>query len=57
MYLDGSRFYFTLPPDTLLDDKQIIATVQQWLEVFVVGMNLCPFAKRELVKQRPTYCP
>lgn len=26
--------------------------MQQWVESFVVDMNLCPFAKRELVKNR-----
>jgi len=31
-------------------DQKIIQTVRQWVETFVVGMNLCPFAKRELVK-------
>lgn len=36
----------------ILDDDKIIASVRQWVECFVVGMNLCPFAKRELVKNR-----
>ena len=30
----------------------IISAVRKWVETFVVGMNLCPFAKRELVKNR-----
>lgn len=34
------------------NDKEIILAVRQWVETFVVGMNLCPFAKRELVKNR-----
>lgn len=34
------------------DDKSIILAVQRWLEKFVVGMNLCPFAKNELQKDR-----
>lgn len=32
--------------------QDIIATTQRWVENFVVGMNLCPFAKRELVKNK-----
>ena len=33
-------------------DEQIVLAVRQWVETLVVGMNLCPFAKRELVKDR-----
>lgn len=36
----------------LENDEEIIQAVRQWVETFVVGMNLCPFAKRELVKKR-----
>ena len=36
----------------LENDEEIIQSVRQWVETFVVGMNLCPFAKRELVKKR-----
>lgn len=35
-----------------LEDDNIAGSVQQWVESFVVDMNLCPFAKRELVKNR-----
>lgn len=35
-----------------IDDEQVICAVRNWVETFVVGMNLCPFAKRELVKNR-----
>lgn len=35
-----------------MKDEQIIAAVRHWVETMVVGMNLCPFAKRELVKER-----
>ncbi|RLA24897.1 MAG: DUF1415 domain-containing protein [Gammaproteobacteria bacterium] len=34
-----------------MDDK-IVRSVRQWVETVVVGLNLCPFAKRELVKNR-----
>lgn len=33
-------------------DEQIIAVTRSWVEQVVVGLNLCPFAKRELVKNR-----
>jgi hypothetical protein len=36
----------------LLEDDKIVRSVRQWVESFVVDMNLCPFAKRELVKNR-----
>ncbi len=35
-----------------MKDDKIIESVQQWVESLVVDMNLCPFAKRELVKNR-----
>jgi hypothetical protein len=34
------------------DDVKIAASVRQWVESVVVNMNLCPFAKRELVNDR-----
>ena len=35
-----------------LSEQHIIDSVSNWVETFVVGMNLCPFAKRELIKNR-----
>lgn len=35
-----------------LSHEQIAIQVRQWLETLVIGLNLCPFAKRELVKNR-----
>lgn len=35
-----------------MSDEAIVLAVRRWVETFVVGMNLCPFAKRELVKNR-----
>jgi hypothetical protein len=35
-----------------MDDEQIVASVRQWVESLVVELNLCPFAKRELAKDR-----
>lgn len=34
------------------EDDQVIAAVQRWVKSFVVNMNLCPFAKRELSRNR-----
>ena len=38
------------------NEIEIINTVQRWVETFVVGLNVCPFAKREVVKNRVRYC-
>ncbi len=35
-----------------MENDKIITSVRQWVETLIVGMNLCPFAKRELVKNR-----
>ena len=36
----------------LVYDEKMVRPVRQWVETLVVGMNLCPFAKREMVKDR-----
>ena len=38
--------------DDLVYDEKTVRPVRQWVETLVVGMNLCPFAKREMVKNR-----
>ena len=35
-----------------MKNEPIITAVRHWVESFVVELNLCPFAKRELVKER-----
>jgi hypothetical protein len=35
-----------------LENAKIVEPVRRWVETVVVGLNLCPFAKRELVKNR-----
>ena len=35
-----------------MTDESVISSVRQWVESVVVDLNLCPFAKRELVKNR-----
>jgi len=35
--------------DKVLNNKNIIKTVRGWVEHFVVELNICPFAKRELL--------
>lgn len=38
--------------DNLLEDLSITKTVRRWVESFVIGMNLCPFARREFLQER-----
>lgn len=38
--------------DQVINTQNVINITRRWVETFVVGMNLCPFAKRELVKDR-----
>lgn len=39
----------------MIDNDQIIATTQGWLERAVIGLNLCPFAKTVHVKKQIRY--
>lgn len=36
-------------------DEDIVGAVQRWLEQFVVDMNLCPFARREMERDAVRY--
>lgn len=36
----------------MVDNNQVVTAVRQWIDSVVVGLNLCPFAKRELDKDR-----
>jgi hypothetical protein len=38
-----------------MNPADIVATTQRWLEVAVIGLNLCPFAKAVHVKQQIRY--
>tara|TARA_R110002096_G_scaffold373952_1_gene567496 strand:+ start:468 stop:1034 length:567 start_codon:yes stop_codon:yes gene_type:complete len=38
--------------DEALHADNIVAAVRLWLDSFVIKLNLCPFAKRELAEQR-----
>jgi uncharacterized protein len=38
-----------------MDEPEVIATTQHWLEKAVIGLNLCPFAKAEHVHGRIRY--
>jgi hypothetical protein len=38
-----------------VDDAQIIAATERWLERAVIGLNLCPFAKAVHVKRQVRY--
>lgn len=35
-----------------MNPEEYLLPVKNWVETMVVGLNLCPFAKRELVKNR-----
>lgn len=35
-----------------LTNEQLILCVRKWVDTVVVGLNLCPFAKRELLQDR-----
>ena len=35
-----------------MTSETIILSVKKWLENIVIGLNLCPFAKKELIKDR-----
>ena len=37
---------------TDMTDEKIIQVARNWVETLVVGLNLCPFAKRELINNR-----
>lgn len=36
----------------IVDDAEMVQPVRRWVETFVVGMNLCPFARREMMQNR-----
>ena len=38
--------------DSPFEASKILADVQNWVDSFVAGMNLCPFAKPELTRNR-----
>ena len=38
--------------ETQLNESEVIGAVQHWVSSLVVGMNLCPFAGRELMRNR-----
>lgn len=38
-----------------MSPADIVATTQRWLEVAVIGLNLCPFAKAVHIKQQIRY--
>lgn len=35
-----------------MNEQHVIDATRRWVETVVIDLNLCPFAKRELVKQR-----
>ena len=45
------RLRHKLHAEVILEQPEIIS-VRQWVETVVIGLDLCPFAKRELVNDR-----
>ena len=45
----------TSNPNLNVDDEEIIAATERWLEKAVIGLNLCPFAKAVHVKKQVRY--
>jgi len=39
-------------PSELRNDEETILSVRQWVKTFVIEMNLCPFAKYEMLNNR-----
>ena len=39
-----------------MQQNDVVQDVRRWLEFFIIELNLCPFAKRELVKERIRFC-
>ena len=39
-------------PGNPVHDEKTVESVRRWVETLVVGMNLCPFARREMVNNR-----
>lgn len=35
-----------------MQENEIVEAVRRWLQIVVIDLNLCPFAKRELIKER-----
>lgn len=41
---------------TIRDEQTIIQATKDWIESFVIALNLCPFAKREMINNRVRFC-
>ncbi|MCL5975558.1 MAG: DUF1415 domain-containing protein [Gammaproteobacteria bacterium] len=39
-------------PSEIRNDEEIVLSVRQWVNTFVMEMNLCPFAKHEMLNNR-----
>jgi hypothetical protein len=40
----------------MLDHENTIEAVKRWVDSVVIELNLCPFARRELVRNRVRFC-
>lgn len=39
-----------------IEDKTVIESVNSWIENVIIGLNFCPFAKKEMQRQTVHYC-
>ncbi|MCB2425387.1 DUF1415 family protein [Methylophaga pinxianii] len=39
-------------PSEIRNDEEIVLSVRRWVNTFVMEMNLCPFAKYEMLNNR-----
>lgn len=39
----------------MFTDEQVVAQCQQWLDKIIIGLNFCPFAKKEFVNNSIAY--
>lgn len=38
-----------------MDNQQVVETVKNWVEKFIIGYNICPFARKVFVTERIKY--
>jgi uncharacterized protein len=50
--LYGKRMTKSSQPTEHQNDEETVLSVQQWIQTFVIEMNLCPFAKYEMLNNR-----
>jgi len=41
--------------NTIIDESKLVKQTQNWLNEIIIGLNFCPFARREVLKNRIRY--